>query len=337
MELMIVVGVLLLVWLALAVVCVRKRRVGWVVAAVLLPLPVTIVALLVAGIFVRPQRTGGLDDFSRAFAAIGAVGIGIVSSYIVLAVGATRPRADPVDSRAAPPGIARLIGGQRRGDQESDGVQGGALKPTNRVFVWVLLIAWLGAGYLLTTRVTGNDGLRFWLVASVWLALAAVCIQKRRGKWVLLAAVIPIMVVIVAYVLGFIVALSLAPEREPTDILFPSGMPEEPLMVAGALSLVAIVGSYLVLAIGAIRPTRATMPGKDATRVHYYTRWQGRAAGGDPADWKQGPDFHSLNKARSWAQATAQLQGVIGVEIYTDDSSGTTVVETLKNSPNVDP
>jgi hypothetical protein len=143
---------------------------------------------------------------------------------------------------------------------------------------------------------------------------------------VLLAAVIPIMVVIVAYVLGFIVALALAPERDPTDIVFPSGMPEEPLMVAGALSRIAIVGSYLVLAIGAIRPTRATVPGKDATRVHYYTRWQDGAAGGDSADWKQGPDFYSLNKARSWAQATAQLQGIIGVEIYTEESFGPTVV-----------
>lgn len=211
------------------------------------------------------------------------------------------------------------------------------MKLTARVFVGLLLVAWLYAGYLLTTRVTGNDGLRFWLVASVWLALAAVCIRKRRGKWVLLAAVIPITVVIVANVLGLIVAVALAPEPEGTDILLPSGMPEEPLVVAGALSVIAIVGSYLVLAIGAIRPTREAVPGKDATRDHYYTRWQDGAAGGDSADWKQGPDFYSLNKARSWAEATAQLQGVVRVEIYTDDSSGTTVVETLKNSPNVDP
>ena len=140
------------------------------------------------------------------------------------------------------------------------------MKLTTRIFVGLLLIAWLYAGYLLTTRVTGNDGLRFWLVASVWLALAAVCIRKRRGKWVLLAVVVPIAVIIVAWVLGIFVAISLAPEPEGTDILFPSGTPEEPLVVARALSLIAIVGSYLALAIGAIRPTRETVPGKDATR-----------------------------------------------------------------------
>ena len=96
MELYWVVGVFLLVWLALAVVCVRKGRAGWIVLAIFLPIPLTIVASLVAGIIVRPQQTGGLGDFSRAFAAMGvAAGIGVVSSYIVLAVGATRPRADP--------------------------------------------------------------------------------------------------------------------------------------------------------------------------------------------------------------------------------------------------
>ena len=164
--------------------------------------------------------------------------------------------------------------------------------------------AWLGAGYLLTTRVTRNDGLRFWLVASAWLALAAVCIWRGRSKWVLWAAVVPIAVSIVAIVLGLIVALALAPEPTSTAILCPTGTPEALVEVALLVSQVTIVGSYLVLAVGAISPTKETKSGKDASwfnlvslsarprrlgisRVHYYTRWQGGAAGGGPADWNR--------------------------------------------------
>ena len=199
------------------------------------------------------------------------------------------------------------------------------MKPTTRALLGLLLVGWLGAGYVLTTRITGSDGLIFWLVASAWLGLAVVSIRQGRTKWVGRAAVIPIAVIIAANVLALIVGLVLAPESTG-ESYFPD-VPDAPFVVANVITWVSILSSYLALAVGAIGPSTKTIDTLTRHRVIYHTRWQ-RPAGW----WERGPEFYSLNPARKWAQATARLQGVSVVEIYTDDSTGTKLVATIEES-----
>ena len=206
------------------------------------------------------------------------------------------------------------------------------MKPTTRALFGLLLVGWLGAGFVLTTRITGTDGLIFWLVASAWLALAVVSIRQGRTKWVVRAAVIPIAVIIVANVLALIVGVILAPESTG-ETYFPD-VPDAPFVVANVVTWVAILSSYLVLAVGAIGPSTKTIDTLTRHRVIYHTRWQ--RPSGRPAGWEHGPEFYSLNPARRWAQATARLQGVSVVEIYTEDSTGTKLVATIEESEGSD-
>ena len=99
-------GVLVLTWLALAVVCVRKGRAGSIAVAIFLPVPVAIVTgiaavFLLSVIMVGPEGT--TDSWQREVEFLGAIylvaaiaiGTAVLSSYLVLAVGAIRPKPEP--------------------------------------------------------------------------------------------------------------------------------------------------------------------------------------------------------------------------------------------------
>lgn len=102
MELIGIVG--LLAWLALAAVCYRRQRVLWVLGAVLVPLAVFIVGLRVVKYAVFSGRDDGLEDIAlAAVMAIMVIAITILSSFLVLAVGAIWPNATATPSKATKP------------------------------------------------------------------------------------------------------------------------------------------------------------------------------------------------------------------------------------------
>ena len=94
-----------------------------------------------------------------------------------------------------------------------------------------------------------------------------------------------------------------------------------------------VIGALLGF-VALLLPKRRWADYEPPERIRYYTRWQ---SPGDSDDWVRGPDFSNLNAARRWAQASARLQGVSVVEIYTEEAPGTKVVETIQASIDTDP
>ena len=124
MELLVGIAVLAVfvsVWIGLAVASVQKGHPIFVLGAIMAPVPVAIITLNVLAKMETFKSTGGLEDLGKGitFVFIG-VGSGILSSYLVLAVGAILPRAESVDSGGAPLSIERLIGGQTSMDDSVD-------------------------------------------------------------------------------------------------------------------------------------------------------------------------------------------------------------------------
>ena len=148
-----------------------------------------------------------------------------------------------------------------------------------------------------------------------WFALAGVCFWKKRGLWVLGAVLV---VPVAGFIVGLILLLAVPFEGD-------GGLGDLGLAVGLAFLVIAIaiLSSFLVLAVGAIRPS-ARVKGSQ-----YHTRWGEPAADDDPGGWEEGPDFDNLDAARRWARVRLGLRAS-AVKIYTDQPSGTELVETIK-------
>ncbi len=95
MELLVPIAVLAVfvsVWIGLAAASVQKGHPIFVLGAIMAPVPVAIITLTVLAKMETFKSTGGLEDLGKGitFLFIG-VGSGILSSYLVLAVGAAWP------------------------------------------------------------------------------------------------------------------------------------------------------------------------------------------------------------------------------------------------------
>lgn len=123
-----------------------------------------------------------------------------------------------------------------------------------------------------------------------------------------------------------------------------STVPENALPAQALGAVAGILGGALLLVIGALLgfvalflPRRRWANYEPPEAIHYHTRWQSPGASGDSGGWVRGPDFYNFNAARRWAQRSARLQGVSVVEIYTEESTGAKVVETIQASIDTDP
>jgi hypothetical protein len=122
MELLVPIAVLavfVLAWIGLAIASVQKGHPIFVLGALIVPFPAFFIGVQVTRRLLASADPD--DDLGRFLgAAVTVIAVSILSSYVVLAVGAILPRAESVDSGGAPLSIERLIGGQTSMDDSVD-------------------------------------------------------------------------------------------------------------------------------------------------------------------------------------------------------------------------